>query len=101
MWRLRDKHSLIAFASMNIEGIRNLREEEILEKFQKYDFIALQETWSNTKNSDNFSFPGYHYEFKHCVNKHRAGRGSGGIMFLYRNKYFQSVTSLISEAFKC
>ena len=97
-WNIRERNCLIAFTSMNIEGIRNLSRPEITEKLQKYDFISLQETWSTKNNiSNNFSFPGYECEFKHSINRRSAGRGSGGIMFLYRSKYAHAVSVISTK----
>ena len=83
---------MVAFLSWNIDGIsKKLKDDEIVSMIVKYDIVALQETHTATRNVSNGSvytnLNNYNTYIKHSKKTKgtKCGRGSGGLLFLYRD----------------
>lgn len=97
MWLSEGHKDMLSFISWNIDGLGSkLSTDYVVDMLCKYDFIALQETFTSNQRKDiedRMSMDGYECTYKHCVTNKSAGRGSGGILVLYKHKYHNAVTA--------
>lgn len=97
MWLSEGHKDMLSFISWNIDGFGSkLSTDYVVDNLCKYDFIALQETFTSNQSKDieaRMSMDGYECIYTHCVTNKSAGRGSGGILLLYKHKYHNAVTT--------
>ena len=79
-----------------IDGIKTnkLNEQTIIDKFERFDFVFLEETHIDNENKNDISIPGFttiHY----CRKKRgKAHKASGGITVLVKEKLRKHITFL-------
>jgi exonuclease III len=101
MANLANKQYLLTSISWNIDGlVRKLQADDVRELLGKYDFISLQETHTSVNNIYNVcvDLDGYIPILKHSTKQNRrGGRGSGGLLFLYKQSLQNSVTAIPTD----
>ena len=86
--------SRISFSTWNVNGLSHkilgdkLQNSDFTNSINSCDFIVLTETW----NRSQIEISGYN-SFTSPLNKsNSSGRQSGGISFLFRNKFQEKIT---------
>jgi len=84
----------VTIGSLNIHGFTKKRKDpDFIKIAQKHDFLALLETWTTVQS--NINMPLKHKTLHKTRNKKKLkGRPSGGILFLYHEKYAPYITNI-------
>ena len=81
--------SHISFSTWNVNGLTNktlgdkLQNNDFLSSINNYDFVVLTEIW----NRSQIEIPGYNNFTTSPTKTNSTGRQSGGITFLFKNRF--------------
>lgn len=88
------------FATLNVNGLaRKLRTSYPVEAMEKYDFIAMVETWCTVQS--NLKMSGYTHFMKEGIKTTKKGRRSGGVVLYFKNKFRHGVHQVPSNNRYC
>lgn len=89
----------LKFISWNPDGLMRLLKtnSRTLNSFTNFDFIAIYETWSESKDDLQNLIPNYRNEVNCARRYSKHGRAGGGIVLYYRDKYSPGVRRIYHE----
>ena len=88
------------FATLNVNGLaRKLKFDFFKAIVQKYDFFSVVESWCSRQSTVNIA--GYSHFSEVAVKTHKKGRGSGGVVFYFNNRFKNGVHLMPSSNKHC